>query len=876
MPSKPKPPPPPIETAADDEAVSRKLQELREASRLVVRNTFIDYPMVSPLGANGRAVQSCPPTDLLKAAMPRPSRGPEGGSPLGANPLDLVASIGAAAAAGGEGSAASAGGGCVLTPSGAAVDSMGMRRSRPHAGSSGTSSGVAAGIGLSSEPLRVVPSPKLSSAMERHSLNAIRTGSPAASPACPWDRGVLDQLVANAEMAMTPTLSNPEAVSPKKSGPGGIDPVAAAVASASSGASEGLPLETLRHCAGSEDNAGFGSLRGGLQGFGDGPLASWGPLLEELGECDSASSHGGSEAGGRKAHDEDEGFQRAGMAEQAARSMLNDLLMGDDAMADSPSKLKWKGAAAGWTGDDDEAPYPKQDDCDAASSGSQDGTSRVVVRNTFIDYSAASPGQPHREVQSCPPTNLMSSAFPRSGALLGPGRDGVDPIKQHVDLAAALGSLPGALVVEGEESEASPATADNAQAMTQQPKKVMLSPTLLSAVSATSPQGRPRSEASPPMPSAPAAMANLRMDSMDSCMSPMEALFRADVEQVCRPFDPVRQAVAFAAAGANEMPTKVEEPSRPYPMAPVQAASGKGAAADAAGKDAASRRRQRDLAQRGEAPGREGQAKELPPELLLKVDEFVKRWELDARCRKVIVEQLSAEEVREVLKDFDASKDTKNKSAKFMVWMDSRICRNEAKKLAEQPPPAPVSHEELTMFFDRWKLSKKSQRYVKALGTAMQRTLLTSFRPPPDTRSADAKLCAFVKFQQNKEAARAQRLARYMDSNDAPAGDTRTGSHHSNKTQAHGGAYVGHQQQHPANYAPLLGTQGYPTFAACGQPPALWMHADKPMLQMPQAYPGAFMAGGYNGLHHQHPGQHPYEMHTLPMQVGYVGMTNPG
>jgi len=154
------------------------------------------------------------------------------------------------------------------------------------------------------------------------------------------------------------------------------------------------------------------------------------------------------------------------------------------------------------------------------------------------------------------------------------------------------------------------------------------------------------------------------------------------------------------------------------------------------------------------------------------IQEFVKWWQLDSRCLNVI-RDLPDEELEEVISDFDASAGTKNVNAKFMVWMDSRLRRAEARKHKQLPPPRKASVEALADFLVKWKLDKRSQRYVQSLPAAIQNTLLESFNPPIDTRNLDAKLVAFVKLQMNKESAKCLRLGCGSGSSSSSSGSMR-------------------------------------------------------------------------------------------------------
>eukprot|EP00927_Polykrikos_kofoidii_P062621 TRINITY_DN5741_c0_g2_i1.p1 TRINITY_DN5741_c0_g2~~TRINITY_DN5741_c0_g2_i1.p1 ORF type:complete len:823 (-),score=115.86 TRINITY_DN5741_c0_g2_i1:240-2654(-) len=140
------------------------------------------------------------------------------------------------------------------------------------------------------------------------------------------------------------------------------------------------------------------------------------------------------------------------------------------------------------------------------------------------------------------------------------------------------------------------------------------------------------------------------------------------------------------------------------------------------------------------------------------VEEFVKTWHLDSRCRAMIAKvwkTASPEEVVRILRDFDASRETKNANAKFMVWFGSRLRRLEAKAESGDMPcgattitekdETATDVEALEEFCNRWSLSKRTRSYVKKLSPPVQHTLVQTFDPPADTRNMDAMLFAFVR-----------------------------------------------------------------------------------------------------------------------------------
>jgi hypothetical protein len=145
------------------------------------------------------------------------------------------------------------------------------------------------------------------------------------------------------------------------------------------------------------------------------------------------------------------------------------------------------------------------------------------------------------------------------------------------------------------------------------------------------------------------------------------------------------------------------------------------------------------------------------PSIAASITEFVTRWGLDVRSMRLI-QELPREMVAEVINDFDASSNTRNINAKFVVWLDSRMRLWEAER--EQPDSTPpLSMIELQRFFQRWHLEYRTQKYVLSLPAAIQRKLVDTFEPPPGTNSVDGKLFAFARLQLQKQSAKCLRVA---------------------------------------------------------------------------------------------------------------------
>eukprot|EP00928_Gymnodinium_smaydae_P072706 TRINITY_DN56007_c0_g1_i1.p1 TRINITY_DN56007_c0_g1~~TRINITY_DN56007_c0_g1_i1.p1 ORF type:complete len:655 (-),score=109.18 TRINITY_DN56007_c0_g1_i1:80-2044(-) len=482
-----------------------------------------------------------------------------------------------------------------------------------------------------------------------------------------------------------------------------------------------------------------------------------------------------------------------------------------------------------------------------------------TIRNTFIELCKDSPvlGSLGREVQSCPNTALLAHAMPRA---FGPGAvpgfaqaQGVD-----FDLVAAAVSRAATLTEDAEDFKLG--SADPAKVSLSRSPLCGLSPEIPHAVAA--PWGRDVLEKlvanaaaaveahTPTLTAASPGSQPLGSSSTDSGFDPLADLVAAAAD-AASPFcekaaDESRQKSADpweADAIGDRAPQKVMcFPATPSPkvaraepgLAPAFASSSLAPlleAFDESDDDGCPPKLAACLLESdgplqspcwssplalsesaapvpGVVPTSE---QEQSPDPGVRDDSddgeiaaFVNKWGLDQRCVKAINE-LPKDERRQVLKDFDASSNTKNVNAKFMVWIDSRLRQSEARRLREQSPPEPPSEEELQRFFKRWPLDKRSQRYVRSLPAATQRVVLQGFNPPPDTNSYDAKLFVFVRLQLTKESARTLRLAgtngvqprRAPESAPAqiPAGPA--GGGHTNLIQPCGAAYPD-----PFSYSP--------------------------------------------------------------------------
>ncbi|CAK0911451.1 unnamed protein product [Prorocentrum cordatum] len=128
--------------------------------------------------------------------------------------------------------------------------------------------------------------------------------------------------------------------------------------------------------------------------------------------------------------------------------------------------------------------------------------------------------------------------------------------------------------------------------------------------------------------------------------------------------------------------------------------------------------------------------------------EFMTKWNLDERCERSL-RSLSPRQQHEIMANFAPSENSKNTSAKFLLWLSPRLQQVEGRP--------PVTPDELRHFADKWGLDMRSRRILEELPPVVQCQVLTSFQPPPGTENVDAKLLSFARLQVYRAAARGRR-----------------------------------------------------------------------------------------------------------------------